>query len=167
MVKRIRKPTEKTYEAELAQDRVEVWGLKTAEKPSTEIPHLPDDVTEVDDSTLMSMLRDVTQWLNYLEVRLGVTSTEAETAEKHYRRVEAVYVTRSNESQVTKAKMEASLESEVLDAQDDYDVKNATRRMVRVIYDNLARDANYLSREITRRVGREPLDRRTHKYGGG
>ncbi len=119
----------------------------------------------------MALFRELVVWSDYVNVRLTEASIQTDDAEKAAKRAKALYVsqimaTRRVKS-VTEAESLALIATEVVDAQDLYDEHNAKRRALRMVAENLDRDSRFISREITRRLGRDDYDRRDSKHGGG
>lgn len=63
------------------------------------------------------------------------------------------------------AKAKAFNDEDFLDAQDKQVHAEAYRKLVKVTYDNAERGSALLSRELTRRVNRDPRERRVDRMG--
>lgn len=113
----------------------------------------------------MNQFYDCGRWLDYINTQLALAQTEAESAEKRMGRLEAVSVVGSSEK-ITRARVEAKQEQDYMEAEDDRDMKNARRRFLRVLYENVDRQHSDLSREITRRTGRHERESRERRWGG-
>lgn len=151
----------------MALDLLDSEGMSLPKKPKLELPELPEDLTALDDPDLMTLFRHLTVWTDYVNGRLAVAATEAETRLKLLRRVEAVRITASDAKTVKMAEAEARLDLSVREAQDLYDRADAFRRMLRVMMENLERHSSLVSRELTRRVNRSSVESRDQRWGGG
>lgn len=166
-IRRNRELSKDTKDAEHGLAALEDAGMSLPSKPKLELPTVEEDFTEVSDQSLMETFRQLTVWSNYVNGALALAATKAETAEKILRRVRAGAVVVSDAKTVTMAEAEAEALPEVIQAKDDYDQRNAYRRMLRVVAENLARDTALISRELTRRVGSAPYSGRTDKWSSG
>lgn len=157
----------KTASAAMALDAVEAAGMYLPDKPKTEIPSLPPDVTVESDQGLMKVFREYVAWLDYVGTTLATFVNEATDAARYLERVKAQHLGTAVAETVTEAKAQAMLHPEVMNAQDDYDVADAKVETLKRMYEGLQKKSEFLSRELTRRMGRAPLENRDHKHGGG
>ena len=78
-------------------------------------------------------------------------------------RAKARAIGTSTEKSVTARKASAGEDSGVQEAQEVRDEAHAYRKMVEALHQNIDRNTFLLSREITRRVGRDPRSSRAEK----
>lgn len=76
----------------------------------------------------------------------------------------SVAISRSSAKNVTGAKADATGDPEVATAKEAKDEAYAYRKMVGAIYEATDRKAQVVSRELTRRVGREPREGRAGRW---
>jgi hypothetical protein len=132
------------------------------DRPSHDLPQIPDDLTDLGDTALMETFSRYVAWQNYAAYEFAQSEVEEARSEARVRFVEArAMVTNWDRTdKVTVARAELALDPEVERARQDLLISYAHRKMTGVIYANCERAAALVSRELTRRVGREPLDRR-------
>lgn len=68
---------------------------------------------------------------------------------------------------VTAAKAARANDPAVLRAEERLLFAYALRKVLTARHEAFERDAFAVSRELTRRLGRDPVERRTHRFGGG
>lgn len=136
------------------------------DRPKHELPQIPNDLTNLGDKALMEMFACYVAWQNYAATEFAQSEVEEARAEAHVRYVEArAMVTNWDRTdKVTVARAELALDPEVAQARQDLLVAYAHRKMTGVVYSNCERASQLVSRELTRRVGREPLDRRGDRF---
>ena len=143
--------------ARLAKD-----GLLLPEQPANEIPPPPSDLAELSDDGLMEAFGEWTAWAGYLAGIFAVAEIDEEVAESYLKQVEAVALISANPSkgEVLKARASQTMSDEVVAAREAYQKAYAYRKLTGVLYSNAERNQALVSRELTRRVGREPAERR-------
>lgn len=102
-------------------------------------------------------------WQNYFATQVAAADIEEVEAEAHMKTVEAIAVLTSTKK-LTEARLERDSSDEVKKARFDYNVARAHRKMLQVTMENRERCANLLSRELTRRVGRDGPQRRNDRW---
>lgn len=135
------------------------------ERPGAEIPRLPADPTDLDDSRLMSLFVELTEWAAYQGARLAAAEVDVSYTESEVKRLEALSAAKNaGAKNVTTAKAKAYEDPEYLTAKDAHSHAYAYRKILSGIYEATDRKAQVLSRELTRRVGREPRDNRSARW---
>lgn len=133
--------------------------------PSVAIPDLPLDITVLSDSRLMSLFAEMTAWTNYCATNLARAEVEETRADADLRYEEAVAFSRARpDAKVTTVRAHAALIEPVGKARQRVTEAYAARKLAAVMYNNCDRIVNLLSRELTRRVGREPVERRNQRW---
>jgi len=116
----------------------------------------------------MELFSQFIGWQNYVSVSLAeadVAENDAETAVKYAEATALVETwTGAKEDRVTVARAERELAPDVRKARDAYNKAYAHRKRVSVLVDNFERSAALISRELSRRIGREPVDRRQLRW---
>jgi hypothetical protein len=151
--------------AERAAADLERQGMNLPEKPSGGVPGLPQDPTELDDSGLMQLFTEMTQWASFAAVKLAAAEVDEKYAVADFERQKAINtVANKGEKTVTTAKAKAYEDPEFLAAQEEAHRTYALRKMLESLYNATDRKAQVLSRELTRRVGREPREQRSARW---
>jgi hypothetical protein len=134
------------------------------DQPAAKVPALPSDLADVDDRELMRLFSLYIAWQNFIAVK--VTEAEIVEAERQTEltvgQAQALLGSWSGtkEDRVALARAEREVHPEVIKQQDAYNTAKAHRKMLSTLADNMERAAAVVSRELTRRVGREPVERR-------
>lgn len=137
------------------------------------------DITMLSDVSLMSLFAQAIAWQNFADS----IATEAEIREASFS--EQMSLTEANvlintwsaapvitgargaqrvEFRAAVAKANTETSPEVISAREMYFKAKAARKRAQTVRDNSERVAQLLSRELTRRIGREPIDRRAGRY---
>jgi hypothetical protein len=150
-------------------------------RPNFDIPELDgSDLTMVADSTLMEMFSKAVAWQNFADT----IATEAEIKEADFAaRVEqaessAVLWAWTNASTTvgprggvkseftaTVAKAQRDTDPEVGLLREQFRLAKAARKRAQTVRDNSERLANLLSRELSRRIGRDGVQQRAGRFG--
>lgn len=160
---------ERTEKSLAAQADLEKAGLDLPAKPEVDYPELPSrSLVELPDKALMDTFQEFVEWADYVAGQMAIAEIEERLCETMIRRIEAEAIVRNRPEKaseaVTWAKAEKELDPTFQEWLDKLDVIYAYRKMVSVLVESLERDAQLLSREITRRVGHEPKARRVQRW---
>ena len=113
----------------------------------------------------MTMFSEMVSWTNYAATNLAQAEVEETRADADLRYQEAVVFTKApNSSTVTTTKAHALLTKPVGEARMRLTNAYAARKLAAVMYNNCDRIVNLISRELTRRVGRESTERRNMRW---
>jgi hypothetical protein len=103
-------------------------------------------------------------WNNFIDVRRVTAEIEEANAETALKVLEATNMAAGwenpKESRITVIRAEMNLDPDVVAARERLDNAKARRKMLAVLSNNMERGAALLSRELTRRVGRAPVEGR-------
>ena len=114
----------------------------------------------------MQLFSEFVQWQNYAATELAQYEVAEEQAEAAVRRLSAegfvLNVGGSSKVTETRAAIDASPEMER--ARQNVLNVYAKRKMTQVIFTNCERTAALISRELSRRIGRDPLERRQMRW---
>lgn len=131
-------------------------GYTLASKPSYEIPSLPRDITELDDEALMDLFVQFTQWTDHLSGVHAMSVIDERELEKELSKAEAnamvTAFTGKGAKQVAVLKAHIANSPEVHGISEELDTKYAYRKLVETMMLNAERDAQVVSRELTRRT---------------
>ena len=130
------------------------------EEPEDEVPKLPDDITGVSDRKLMSMLSVFVAWQNYANAELARAEILEEHADRYLKSISATAMLRVDAKTVTQQKAIVQDDPEVVAATEAWLVAYAKRKLLKVAADSFESQGFVVSREITRRLGRDPQERR-------
>lgn len=104
-------------------------------------------------------------WENYLSTKVA----ECEGVEESLERVLAATEARALKDaagKITDKRIDRDADPAVIKARDAVGSAKQERKGFIVLRDNVSRTSAFVSRELTRRVGREPYDRRDRTFGG-
>ena len=139
------------------------------DRPTSEIPEIPESLDELSDSGLMRLYNQYMAWVSYAKAEL-VKAEIAEDRSAHLLKVtEAKSIVgqwsdKTKGDTVTLAKARRDLDPQVLEAQDAHLEKRAYRKLVESVFDRCEKGAQVLSRELSRRIGLAPKEYRQAKY---
>lgn len=131
-------------------------GVTLSAKPNFSIPDLPRDITELDDEGLMDLFVQFTQWNDHLSGARAVAVINEREAQRILDTVEAQAMlsnwagTKGDRVAVAKASIAA--DPKVLELKEDLDTKYAFRKILETRAENVERDSQVVSRELTRRT---------------
>lgn len=141
------------------QREVELW---LPDRPEGEFPDLPDDPTDLSDSELMSLMVEMTRWAEYLSGQVALAEIDVSYAELGLEEIRAL---KGYDFRKTDVKGKAFEDDEFNDRQYKVYEAQAFHTLIKVKYDSADRSGNILSRELTRRVNRNPKDVRSDRWG--
>jgi hypothetical protein len=131
-------------------------GVTLSAKPDFPIPLLPREITELDDEGLMDLFVQFTQWNDHLSGARAVAVINEREAQRFLDTVEAQAMllnwagTKGDRVAVAKASIAA--DPKVLELKEDLDTKYAFRKILETRAENVERDSQVVSRELTRRT---------------
>jgi hypothetical protein len=132
-------------------------------RPANPIPEVPEDVTDLGDRDLVVMMTDFTRWAEHLGVQLAMAEVDERWAERAMEQAKALALLAGTAKDVTRTKAKAYESPEFLEAEEKYYECMAYRKLVDVLFRNAERWSALLSRELTRRVNRDPRERRADR----
>lgn len=143
-----------------AKELLEGQGFKFPDQPDEDDqPHLPADLSDMDDSLLMEEFSLFTAWADYAAAQVGlavIAEREAERAvEGEEARVWRDQLRFNPKAPVAAVKAVMVSDPKVMEARKIHDKAYAYRRLVSDLTDRYERDAGVLSRELTRRTQSE------------
>lgn len=138
-------------------------------RPGSSVPQIPLNLTDLHDKRIMEIFAKYVAWNNYLDVQRVTWEIEEATAETELKLLEAVSLASGwegpKESRITVLRAERDMDPEIVAARSRFDHAKARRKMLAVLCANMERGAALLSRELTRRVGRAPVEGRAASWG--
>lgn len=105
-------------------------------------------------------------WADYLSVRLGLAEIDERFKEAVVKKTEALALVSSHpeKGKMTLAKAERYLDDDAESAREELDEAYSYRKLLSLLFGKVERDSALVSRELTRRVGREPHAGRERKW---
>jgi len=135
------------------------------ERPDGEVPRLPEDLTSTSDSELMTLFRELTEWQGYMGTRLAVAEVDESSFENEIKTREARSAAmNSGAKNVTTAKAAVYTDPDFIAAKEAKEHAYAYRKIMQSIYDATEKKTVLVSRELTRRVGRDPREQRNGRW---
>jgi hypothetical protein len=139
--------------------------LDLPDRPNVAIPLLPPDPTELDDSALMSLFSVLTGWLIYTGARLAASEVDEKFAVERLDLIEKrILIENSGAKRVSDAKAMFQASEDYVAAKAKVMQTYAFRKMLGCIYSATDEKNKLISRELTRRVGRDPREQRNGKW---
>lgn len=139
---------------ETALSKVVDQGFKLPESPDREDqPALPHNLEDLDDTALMEEFSLFTAWADYASAQVGLAVISEREAELELEwQISLHYTDSPSKKAVTLTKAEALQNPDVYEARKKVEEAYAYRRVVTDLAERYERDANVLSRELTRRT---------------
>lgn len=159
---------------QIAQQRIKAKaalakkGLELPRKPVFALPKLPTNLTDLDDHQVMRYLAKFTRFQDYLSGELALAEIDEGAAINFLEIARAKHMagnwTGPSSDRVAISKANATLDEGVQAAEQKVEEVKAKRKMYGVLVETLARDAAVISRELSRRIGKDPVERRLHRH---
>jgi hypothetical protein len=132
-------------------------------RPGRAIPVVPDDVTDLGDRELMNLMTEMTRWAEHLGTQLALAEVDERWAEAAMEKERALALLDGGAKDVTRTKAKAYASEAYLEAEEKYHEAMSYRKLVSVLFTNAERWSTLLSRDLTRRVNRDPRERRVDR----
>lgn len=133
-------------------------------RPSQEPPVMPDELTDLTDSELMKLMTAVNKWANHLGYQLSRAQVAEKFAAQLVEKLSAFQQIKNKGGSVTAMKASVWDDEHYADARQKEHDAYAHRKLVEALYNAVDRDSFVLSRELTRRIGRNDRDRRQNRH---
>lgn len=153
--------------ARTALDRLADVGLDLPPQPKDSMPTLDGlELSEMTDRKLMNLLAQCTRWEDYSSGQVALAEINEQQAEIQLKLAKdrALILSPPSKGEVTVGKASRDTDPIVVKAQENYDIAYAYRKIVSVLYTKCSRDGATVSRELTRRVGRESREGRADRF---
>ena len=148
-----------------AVERLWAQDIDLPDRPGESIPRLPGDPTELDDSALMVLFTRLTSWLVYTGARLAAAEVDEKFADASLDLIEKrILIENSGAKRVSDAKAMFQADEGYVAAREAVTYAYAYRKMTSAVYAATDEKNKLISRELTRRVGREPRVNRDAKW---
>lgn len=127
-------------------------------------PQLPADITTLDDEELMLLFTELTSYLDFISFQVSLAQIDERDAERKLDIAVAGATARQPKALAAVIKAAALADPEVIDLSNDHGVKYNYRKLIEVMANNLERDMNLVSRELTRRTSGGNAMTRSRKF---
>lgn len=135
-----------------------------SDQPHDERPGVPRDITTMGDRELMELYRKLEHWVAYLGLQLAAAQIDERYAEYVVEKISAyIQIANKAEKNVSTMKALAFEDPDYIKAREDSLAAYAYRKKVNVVYDNTDRAHSDVSRELTRRIGRNDRGKRADR----
>lgn len=117
----------------------------------------------------MRLMTRLARWSEWLDVQLTLAEIETTGAKEQLDQVKNIALLGGNGESydsVTEAKAAAAQDPEVIEWTSKYHQADARRRLLKNMHDGLRERSFVVSRELTRRTERAPMERREGRWGG-
>lgn len=143
-----------------------------------ESPTLPEDLTELSDAELMKLFSKWTQWQNYMSAQLALAEVDEQYAKSCVAKYEALSLISERASLHSNSEVKAAekanattylkalayTDSAFTEAKDEVNVTYAYRKLIEIKHTESDKNTALISRELTRRVGRNDREGRNAKW---
>lgn len=139
------------------------------ERPQGNVPEIPSFLDELPDNQLMEFYTLFMAWVSFAKADMVLAEIDEERAANDLKLTEAKtligqWSDKEKGDTVTLAKARRDTTQEVVDAQALYSERRAYRKLVESVFERCERGAQVLSRELSRRIGLAPKERRQAQY---
>lgn len=173
MPKRVRRTknlaVEMTAASLEAKARLAREGVVLPDRPEGEQPLLPGDLTTLTDDDLMELFVRLTHWQSYFGAQLAIAEIDERCTEAIMEKAQAMVLLSNwagpKEDRVVVAKAQRDTDPEVSARKEEHFRRHSFRKLTSVLYYNAERYASVVSRELSRRIGRQEVhERRVNKW---
>jgi len=147
--------------SEAAVQRLSEQQVDLPDRPADRAPRLPQDPTGLGDSELMTLFVEMTEWAAYTGTLLAIAEVNESSADAEVKRLEALSAAaNAGAKSVTAAKAMVYEDPDFVAAKAAQEEARAYRKISSHLHEVADKRSTVLSRELTRRVGREPRENR-------
>lgn len=143
-------------------------GFSLATRPGYEIPGLPRDITMLDDEDLMDLFVQYTAWTDFMAGQQAVAAIEERDMQRLLDQAEAQALLDNwkggSQDRVAVAKAQITASPKVKELREELDTLHAYRKLMETLTGNVERDAQVVSRELTRRTADSGFKARARRY---
>jgi hypothetical protein len=148
--------------------QVKSQGLRFTSHAQLDVPQLPDDITELDDTSLMELFSKLTAYGNFLSTQLAcafIDERQADSALEFAESVSYIEAATSNKKEtVALLKARMNTNPEVMKLKTTQQEAYAYRKIVEVMSNNVEKDTSLVSRELSRRIGGQAPSMRSQRF---
>lgn len=131
-------------------------GLNFSTRMEIVVPSVPTDLTELDDEGLMQLFAELTAYANFLSAQYSCALIDEKNAEQSLDIIESKKFITAHESNkketITLTKARLSTDPEIIAMREAVSAKYAYKKLIEVMVNNVDRNTQLVSRELTRRT---------------
>ena len=131
-------------------------GLNFSTRMEINIPSVPLDLTELDDEGLMQLFAELTAYANFLSAQYSCALIDEKNAEQSLDLVESKKFIDAHDANkketITLTKARLSTDPEIIVMREAVSAKYAYKKLIEVMVNNVDRNTQLVSRELTRRT---------------
>jgi hypothetical protein len=175
-----RRQAERLKESLAVAAELEKEHLGLPRKPRSDYPELTSDLSDLEDAALIELLVKLTRWADFSGGQLALAEVDERFAESLVAKLKAfglveTYSDGEDETgprggkvrkNITVARASKELDESFQQARQEHLNAYARRKLLTARHEAFERDAAVVSRELSRRIERDPSQRRTARYGG-
>jgi hypothetical protein len=143
-------------------------GFVLPPRPAFDIPKIPLALTDLADDQVIRLYVKLTRYQDHVHGQLVEAEIDEASAENIVEFAKARFLAESwqgtSQDRVAVQKAQALTDNRVKELTENYEKARAKRKLYTVMLDSLARDANVVSREISRRIAMQPGERRADRF---
>lgn len=152
----------RSAEANRKLERQGILSGRWSHQPEEGLPDVPKDITEIPDRDLMELFRKLNHWAKYLGLQLAAAQVDERYADWTVEKLQAfAQIANKSEKNVATMKALAFEDEGYVAARENQMAAYAYRKSVETIYNGIERDHAQVSRELTRRLGRNEREGRS------
>lgn len=145
------------------------FSLPKRPSPDKDLPPLPDYLDDLSDIELMNLYMEFISWVSYAKADMVRAEIVEEEAGNDLKTIEAKVLIEqwgsdAKGDRVTIAKARRDTDNRVISTQNKYQQARAYRKLVESVFDRCERNAQLLSRELSRRISAVPHENRSNRY---
>jgi hypothetical protein len=127
-------------------------GLVVGTSTDMSTPRLPENITDIDDESLMELFANLTAYLDFISFQVSLAQIDERDAERKLDQAVAMVTANQPKALAAVIKAAALSDPSVVRLSDDHSIKYNYRKIIETMANNLERDIYLVSRELTRRT---------------
>lgn len=140
-------------------------GIEPA-RPAKNPPQLPEELTDLRDRELMALMTELSKWSAFLGYQKSAAEVDERFAAQRVERLAALQQIKNKGGSVSAMKASTWADEDFGAAKEAEQEAYAYRKLVEALYNSVEKDSFVVSRELTRRIGRNDRDKRSDKWEG-
>jgi hypothetical protein len=144
-------------------DDLQLQGFQFSTRIELHVPNMPEDITALDDEGLMHLFGELTSYANFLSAQYACALIDEKNADQALDFAESKNYISSYESNkketVTIMKARMAADPEIIHLREALTAKYAYKKLIEVMVNNVERNTQLTSRELTRRTSNGQVNR--------
>ena len=149
-------------------DHLQIQGFQFNTRMDMRIPDVPEDITELDDEGLMRLFGELTAYANFLTAQYACAVIDEKNADqaldfeesKNY--ISAYEANKKETVTIMKARM--ATDPNIIHLREALSAKYAYKKLIEVMVNNVDRNTQLVSRELTRRTSSGAVNRGSRMF---